>query len=61
MLSVYKIRGSVKMEKLISWIVLIIGVILVLPLLGLTFLADYQNWLIAIGVLVIGIVRLVKK
>ncbi len=49
------------MEKLISWIVLIIGVILLLPLLTLDFLASVQDWLIALGVLIIGIVLLTKK
>ena len=49
------------MAKLTAWIVTIIGVLLILPLIGVSQLAGYNDWLIAIGVLVIGIGKLVRN
>ena len=49
------------MEKLVNWIILIIGILLILPLIGVASLAGIDAWLIAIGVLLIGLVRLFKK
>ena len=49
------------MAKLTAWIVTIIGVLLILPLLGVDQLAQYNDWLIAIGVLVIGIGKLIRN
>lgn len=49
------------MAKLTAWVVTIIGLILILPLLGLNQLANIQDWLIAIGVLVIGISKLMRN
>ncbi len=49
------------MAKLTAWLVTIIGVLLILPLLGVTQLAAYNDWLIAIGVLVIGIGKLMRN
>ena len=49
------------MAKLTAWIVTIIGVLLILPLIGVSQLAGYIDWLIAIGVLVIGIGKLVRN
>lgn len=49
------------MAKLTAWIVTIIGVILILPLLGLDILTEFEGWLIAIGVLVIGIGKLIRN
>ncbi len=49
------------MAKLTAWIVTIIGVILILPLLSLNILEGYQDWLIAIGVLAIGIGKLLRN
>lgn len=49
------------MDKLTAIIVTLIGIILVLPLIGVTQLVgDLQQWLIALGVLVIGIDLLMK-
>ena len=47
------------MAKLTAWIVTIIGVLLVLEQLGiLAQITTYNGWLIAIGVLAIGIGKL---
>lgn len=49
------------MAKLTAWLVTLIGVILVLPLLGLDFLVAYQDWVIAIAVLAVGIGKLIRN
>jgi hypothetical protein len=49
------------MAKLTAWIVTIIGLLLLLPLIGISQLEAYNNWLIAIGVLVIGISKLIRN
>ena len=49
------------MAKLTAWLVTILGIILILPLIGVDALSGYQDWLIAIGVLVIGIGKLVRN
>ena len=50
------------MAKLTAVIVTIIGLLLVLAELGmLTALTAYNGWLIAIGVLVIGIGKLMRN
>jgi len=52
------------MAKLTAWLVTIIGVILILPLIGITALAslkDLKDWLIALAVLVIGIGKLIRN
>lgn len=50
------------MAKLTAWIVTIIGVLLVLPLIGVNQLAgQVTNWLIALGVLVIGVGKLMRN
>ena len=50
------------MAKLSAWIITIIGVLLVLPLLGLTVVpANIKDWLIALGVLVWGIAKLKRN
>ena len=53
------------MAKLTAWLVTILGVLLVLPLLGVDQLGTISEgtlaWLIAIGVLVIGIGKLVRN
>jgi len=47
-----------------SWIVTVIGVLLALPLIGISQLGDVTSgiaaWLVAIGVLIVGIKGLVK-
>jgi len=54
----------VKIEKLTNWIVTVIGVLLVLPLIGVdqigTLTSGILAWLVAIGVLVIGVGNLIK-
>ena len=49
------------MAKLTAWVVTILGVLLVLPLIGVDLGTSTTNWLIAIGVLVIGIGKLVRN
>tara|TARA_Y100000034_G_C6901553_1_gene417117 strand:+ start:1979 stop:2131 length:153 start_codon:yes stop_codon:yes gene_type:complete len=50
------------MDKLTAWIVTIIGILLVLAQLNvLSALTAYNGWLIAIGVLVVGIKMLMHK
>jgi len=49
------------MDKLTSWLVILIGIVLILPLLTLTFLGEVSNWIIAIAVLIIGIKSVIKK
>ena len=52
------------MEKWINWLILIIGVLLILPLIGVdqlgTVLDGIASWIIAIAILIIGIMGLVK-
>jgi len=54
------------MAKLTAWVVTILGVLLVLPLISVTQLGTIGSggildWLIAIGVLVVGIGKLVRN
>ncbi len=49
------------MAKLTAWLVTIIGILLLLPLIGVSQLAAYNDWLIAIGVLVIGVAKLMRN
>ena len=50
------------MAKLTAWLVTLIGVLLILPLIGVTALqGDFTNWVIALGVLVIGIGKLMRN
>ncbi len=53
------------MAKLTAWLVTILGVLLLLPLLGVNQLGTATEgilaWLIAIGVLVIGIGKLARN
>ena len=49
------------MAKLTAWLVTIIGVLLVLPLISITQLAAYNDWIIALGVLAIGIGKLMRN
>ena len=48
------------MDKLTAILVTLIGIVLALPLLTLTFLEPYANWIIALAVLVIGVPELIK-
>ena len=49
------------MAKLTAWLVTIIGVLLILPIIGVNILAAYNNILIAVGVLVVGIGKLIRN
>lgn len=50
------------MAKLTAWLVTIVGVLLVLPLIGINTLeGTFTNWIIALGVLIIGIGKLVRN
>ena len=53
------------MNKLNAWLIIIIGVILLLPLIGVTTLGTVTEgvlaWLLALGVLAIGITQLIKE
>ena len=49
------------MAKITAWLVTLIGVLLVLPLLGVNQLAALNSWLIPLAVLVIGITKLMRN
>ena len=49
------------MAKLTAWLVTVIGVLLILPQIGVNVLAAYNNLLIALAVLVIGIGKLMRN
>lgn len=53
------------MAKLTAWLVTVIGVLLLLPLIGINQLGTPTDgilaWLIALGVLVIGISKLMRN
>lgn len=49
------------MAKLTAWLVTLIGVLLVLPLVGVDIGADLSTWAIALAVLIIGIGKLMRN
>jgi len=49
------------MAKLTAWLVTLVGVLLVLPLLGVTALDGVSDWLIPVAVLVIGLGKLARN
>jgi len=49
------------MAKLTAWLVTLIGVLLLLPLIGVDQLAGYNDWIIALVVLVIGLAKLARN
>jgi len=53
------------MAKITAWVVTILGVLLLLPLLGFDQLGTatdgYLGWIIAIGVLAIGLTKLARN
>lgn len=53
------------MAKITAWLVTIIGILLVLPLIGIdlntSIAANISQWLIALAVLVIGITKLIRN
>jgi len=51
-----------QMAKTTAWLVTIIGLLLLLKVMGvLAVITDYNDWLIAIAVLVIGITKLMRN
>ena len=49
------------MAKLTAVLVTVIGILLVLPLLGVTVGEPLNSWLIALAVLIIGIGKLMRN
>jgi len=49
------------MAKVTAWLVTLIGVLLVLPLIGVDIGATLNSWIIALAVLVIGVTKLVRN
>jgi hypothetical protein len=49
------------MAKITAWLVTLIGVLLLLPLLGLTQLDAVSTWVVPLAVLVIGVAKLVRN
>jgi len=49
------------MAKLTAWLVTLLGVLLVLPLIGVDIGVDLSGWIIALAVLVIGIGKLMRN
>ena len=49
------------MAKLTAWLVTLVGILLVLPLLGVTALDTIAEWVIPLSVLVIGIAKLMRN
>lgn len=49
------------MAKISAWLVTLIGILLILPLIGVTALDAYSGWLIALFVLIIGIAKLIRN
>ena len=49
------------MAKLTAWLVTLIGVLMVLPLIGVSALDTISKWLVPLAVLVIGISKLMRN
>ena len=49
------------MAKITAWLVTLLGVILILPLIGVTQLGAASDWIIALAVLVIGVTKLMRN
>ncbi|MEM4259159.1 MAG: hypothetical protein QXS38_00130 [Candidatus Pacearchaeota archaeon] len=49
------------MAKLTAWLVTLIGILLVLPLIGVDALEPVSEWIVPLAVLVIGIGKLVRN
>ena len=50
------------MAKLTAWLVTLIGILLILPLIGVTQLEGaVTNWIIALAVLIVGIAKLMRN
>jgi len=49
------------MAKITAWLVTLLGILLVLPKIGVTQLDTLAAWLIPLSVLVIGIAKLMRN
>lgn len=49
------------MAKLTAWLVTLIGVLLILPLIGVSQLDAISEWIVPLAVLVIGIGKLIRN
>ena len=49
------------MAKLTAWLVTIIGVLLLLPLIGVSQLEGITKWIVPLAVLAIGIGKLIRN
>jgi len=49
------------MAKLTAWLVTLIGVLLILPLIGISQLDTLSKWIIPLAVLGVGIGKLVRN
>jgi len=49
------------MAKLTAWLVTLIGVLLLLPLIGVAQLDQVSKWLVPLSVLVIGVTKLMRN
>ncbi len=49
------------MAKLTAWLVTLIGVLYLLPLIGLDIGATFSAWFIALAFLVVGVGKLVRN
>jgi hypothetical protein len=53
--------GKKEMAKITAWLVTLVGILLVLPLIGVDIGADISAWIVALAVLIIGIAKLVRN
>jgi len=49
------------MAKLTAWLVTLIGILLVLPLIGVSQLDAISSWIVPLVVLIIGITKLLRN
>jgi hypothetical protein len=54
-------KNKMNDKKCVPYLVLLIGILLFLPLLGVTFFEGFATWAVPIAVLLIGIRMLMKK
>lgn len=49
------------MAKLTAWLVTLVGILLVLPLIGVSQLDAISAWIVPLAVLIIGITKLMRN
>ncbi len=49
------------MAKISAWLITLVGVVLLLPLLGLDIGADLSMWLVALAWFVVGVTKLMRN